>query len=76
MICFFPIVIVCVGCCVCEGVGSGRGTVGGVGSHGNQRFWIPLELKLQAVMSHLMWIPYLDSNLQDHCKSLSPNKHI
>lgn len=31
---------------MCEGVGSGGGMVRGVGSCGNQRFWIPLELKL------------------------------
>lgn len=29
---------------------------GDVGSHGNQRFGILLELELQAIMSHLIWI--------------------
>jgi len=27
-----------------------------IGALGGQRHWIPLELELQAVISHLMWV--------------------
>lgn len=35
---------------------------GSADSHGDQRYWISLELELQEVVSHLMWVPGIKLN--------------
>lgn len=35
---------------------------GSADAHGDQRYWISLELKLQEVVSHPMWVPGTELN--------------